>query len=210
MNGKQARNAGAPALPDQLSLLRDLEAMVTAWGHAVVATRYPLPNGLSVSMSYSVGLSEDGLPEFVVFGLPAPIAQDFSNCSVDWLKSGRLRTDKAVAAFTNLPVVYKHALDERSVACLELAHLRAGRTVPTLQIVWPDPAARFPWDPGFDESLRDHQPYLFADPGSGTNAGLSDAGGDPLTATVRAGLEQARSATDSVFAKLGIGAQRQG
>ena len=32
---------------------------------------------------------------------------------------------------------------------------------PVYQLVWPDPAHRFPWEQGFDETLRNYQPVSY-------------------------------------------------
>jgi uncharacterized protein DUF4262 len=40
------------------------------------------------------------------------------------------------------------------------------RSFPVLQLVWPDKNSRFPWDTGFDDSLRSKQPDLSQPPPS--------------------------------------------
>jgi hypothetical protein len=37
----------------------------------------------------------------------------------------------------------------------------ARQSFPVLQVVWPDEASRFPWQPGFDERFRAKPPLLF-------------------------------------------------
>lgn len=40
-------------------------------------------------------------------------------------------------------------------------HYYARRSFPVLQVVWPDAAARFPFERGFEERYRSQQPLLF-------------------------------------------------
>lgn len=139
-----------------------LEAMIAAFGHAVVATRIDVPEG-ELSMSFTVGLSRRGLPELMTFALPDHVAQALLNTSADRLSAGQLPTDVGLAEIASpLDVVFKVAAIEKvrrvSLAIEALAGVHAPEV---LQMVWPDKSGLFPWDAGFDESLRTRQPILY-------------------------------------------------
>jgi len=55
---------------------------------------------------------------------------------------------------------FGHPDDER--APLSVANRLYGHTGPVdaLQVVWPDPVRRYPWDDDFDRTMRDMQPLL--------------------------------------------------
>lgn len=139
-----------------------LEQMIEKFGHAVVATRIDIPEG-ELSLSFTVGLSRQGLPELMAFALPDHVAQVMLNASADRLREGRLPTDVGLSEIADpLDVVFKKAAIERVREVSLALEALAGVDGPeVLQMVWPDKAGCFPWDAGFDETLRAYQPLMY-------------------------------------------------
>lgn len=114
--------------------------------------------------SYTTGLwLSANRPELIMFGMKADIAQDvfwglFREAQGgDQLSVGQ-RTD---AVFANAPA-YAFSVAKKHYASF-LGWSRwfyAGDKFPCLQIVWPDPAGVFPWEPGFDVEFQADQPDL--------------------------------------------------
>jgi hypothetical protein len=102
-------------------------------------------------------------PELIMFGMKGEIAHDvfwdaFREAKTsDSLPIGR-RTDRV---FANLPA-YAFPVANRFYAD-HLGWTRwfyGGDRFPCLQIVWPDRAGVFPWEPGFDATFADDQADL--------------------------------------------------
>ncbi|AJF08283.1 hypothetical protein GSUB_17560 (plasmid) [Geoalkalibacter subterraneus] len=116
--------------------------------------------------SYSVGFSRMGKPEIIVVGLPLEIAQSIINEIGQRFKktgvfpvAGDIRDDLA-----NLPCTFI-ALSEQAVKeRLRAATALMDPPVEALQLIWPDRQGKFPWDEGFDESMRAAQPLLGTPP----------------------------------------------
>lgn len=151
--------------------LKKTEDNIRRFGHSVVGTWIETPDG-NVNMAYTVGLADAGLPELIVFGLPPEAATPMLNASAERLRQGTLALDAPVEEIGNLPMVFKAV--EPSVAQEHIiqANNRAGRELPAIQMIWPDPKGRFPWDPAFDTRFSLAQPLLFAGHTAPRRAGL--------------------------------------
>lgn len=116
--------------------------------------------------AYSVGLQETfGHPEIIMCGVKLETAHTVINRVGEAIRSGGRFGDMARSTdFTNLPLVFRRVSDE-NVDILHVATVLRDQTgsgpVEALQAVWPDPKGLFPWDKGFDISLRMHQPPLW-------------------------------------------------
>ncbi|GAB3598988.1 DUF4262 domain-containing protein [Angustibacter peucedani] len=107
------------------------------------------------SFCYTVGLTPHGLPELVVFGLPYSVSVHVLNDLANRLVNGSQEVPPPGSAVSELladgydPVVVE--VDDSSEHLL-LANRLYGVDGPVaaLQLVVPDPAYRFPWDPGYD------------------------------------------------------------
>ena len=113
--------------------------------------------------SYTTGFLLKGSPEFIVFSLPKEIAHDtfwhlFRGASAGVQRKAGVRDDDVLGNHS----AYLFKVAER----YHKDHLGWSRWfygakhISTLQLVWPDPTGKFPWEPGFDEDFRNSQPDL--------------------------------------------------
>jgi hypothetical protein len=113
----------------------------------------------AAEFSYTIGLTEAGLPELIVLGVRPQDASRLLHCWGDYL------LDKsAVLAGETLgsgPWVLEAVEVERPEEHLLIAGDLYGRRVRALQLVWADAAGRFPWDRGH-RARRAGQPVLGA------------------------------------------------
>ena len=141
--------------------LRKIEDIICRAGHAVIGTGVEDASGRTIAMSYTAGLADDGLPELIVFGLPAESALLMLNEAAKLLRAGHLPTDTPLHSIANLPVISKAVTPDRADHHINVANNRAKRLLPVLQMVWPDAQGQFPWSPEFDASMRPKQRLLF-------------------------------------------------
>jgi hypothetical protein len=141
-------------------LMRQLLArqrdIIDRCGWAVVAVS-PRAGDPELRFAYTVGLTEHRCPEFLIAGLPEATATGLLN------NMGRRVFDRAERfshgqAISDLIVGYVAVVVEGPahadlVAGAASAHY--GREqVRIQQIVWPDPAGRYPWDDGWAYSAE--------------------------------------------------------
>ena len=104
-----------------------------------------------------------GHPELMIFSMKDSIAHDIFWDLFREVKAGHAlpigqRTDRAFGnhpAYA-FPVARKHYRDFLGWSCW----FYGGDEFPCLQIVWPDRAGIFPWEPGFDAEFEKSQPDL--------------------------------------------------
>lgn len=140
----------------------EFDAMIARHGWAVQAV---FAEKDSPGFAYTAGLSAFGLPELIVFGLPPPVAHQLLN-----QLGRRLRDGEALSQDTDLLDVvegYPARLVPAPRSATDQYMFATQRRYPhyrALQLVWSDPAGRFPWDPAFDPKYRPLQPVLDATP----------------------------------------------
>jgi hypothetical protein len=106
---------------------------------------------------YTVGLTRLGLPEVITFGLPMDVGQTLMNDVAIKMQADKLAGHPPIENGTRrsdilqgFDVVFVEVLDTTK-------HLTVANTlcsnglmpVRALQMIWPDPKGRFPWDPSF-------------------------------------------------------------
>ena len=101
---------------------------------------------------YTVGLTDHGHPELIVFGLPPDIARPVLRAAADDVIAGR-RTWTA-GQFAD-DVLEGHQVQfvevtepDRHLPAAAQSCAATGATVRALQIVWPDRYHRWPWQEG--------------------------------------------------------------
>ncbi|MEV0269785.1 DUF4262 domain-containing protein [Hamadaea sp. NPDC050747] len=112
--------------------------------------------------SYTVGLTEAGLPELIILGLPTNVAGQILNK----LARQSLESELDVDARYDLPngdATLPYLIGSVSTAnvrrYLKLATVLYDRhRIRALQVIWPSKEGRFPQDPGWD--LQKVQPVL--------------------------------------------------
>lgn len=142
------------------AFLKNSERIIAEFGHTIIGTEHELPDGQMISMSYSVGLSDMGLPELITFGIPAETARFLLNTSAKKMKNGQLKTAVAMEEIANSPLFFMPVPKERTDGFLNVANSRAGRDLDAIQLIWPDAKGRFPWDDNFNEDHRKAQLLL--------------------------------------------------
>ncbi len=124
------------------------------------------PEGQLPWFGYTIGLYETAhRPEVIMIGLTQERLLGFLHLIARNLLAGA--SYEAGATTTELtasnkpcffglvdPVHYDEYVGQASV-------YYAGQPFPVLQCVWCDTQGRFPWQEGFEERFREHQPLLF-------------------------------------------------
>jgi hypothetical protein len=117
------------------------------------------------SFVYTVGMGSQQLDEILVFGLP------IEHAAVTLTELGRRRIEGEVFPLDEpfsieamrVDLVLKNISSALSKEWLPMAADLAGGPIKAQQLVWPDPAGKFPWDAGFDQVFANAQKLLFAD-----------------------------------------------
>lgn len=116
--------------------------------------------------AYTVGITETyGCPELLIFGVGEQIANVVFHAVVDKIKNGSRFVDgDLLVDVLNLPCAIKAISDEaaRPFALNVFARYEGASQRPSFQqIVYPDRASVFPWEQGYDESMRPIQIELW-------------------------------------------------
>ncbi|MDR5744441.1 DUF4262 domain-containing protein [Caballeronia sp. LZ029] len=147
------------------SVLDQTERTVAIHGHAVIGiaadakAKPPTPG-----FAYTVGLETTyGQPELIIFGLPYDVAHGVLNDIAARIKNDgfapkdgdsddqTLRGNRVFFRAVPASVIGKH---------LRIAHVLR-EDVSALQIIWPDPFGKFPWEDGADLRYAYAQPLLY-------------------------------------------------
>ncbi|MDO2394781.1 DUF4262 domain-containing protein [Mycobacterium avium subsp. hominissuis] len=138
-------------------VLADTRAKIAAHGWTVIAV-FPTADDPGPSFAYTVGLSERGLPELSVYGLPGRVAHSLLN------EVARRMVASAVGLATGERVEGVLADDMALVAVamsdareLNLVREIYGSVAAAVQVVWPDGAGVLPWEKG-SRVTEDDQP----------------------------------------------------
>lgn len=101
---------------------------------------------------YTVGLTEKGLPELVVFGLQQPTADLLLRPLFERMHAGEIlqRGERmTVGPFTLVLHDVPTAVAIQYMGLLDV--LYDEREISCIQVVWADPHGRFPWESGFGD-----------------------------------------------------------
>jgi hypothetical protein len=118
--------------------------------------------------TYTIGLRDRGWPEIIVWALSPLIAHKLLGAAIaEWEKAGGPPADGAVTTeLANMPTAYRHLpqsedLDEiMQQAWNYYATPAAQPHMDAVQMVWPDPQEKFPWDPECDPNMASWQSYV--------------------------------------------------
>ena len=131
----------------QLQVLDDTRAVIKEHGWAVIGV-FPAAGDSGQPFSYTVGLTEQFLPELVVYGLDAHSAGGLLNAvAARMVEHGELapgdRVDGVLDGDLRLAVF---DLDRADAADLAMVHNIYGTLLSARQVVWPDKSGKFPWE----------------------------------------------------------------
>ena len=146
-------------------VLDQTKQTIAMFGHAVIGiaadskSKPPKPG-----FAYTVGLEATYRhPELIVFGLPYEVAQQVLNDL-----AARIKDDGFAPrdGDSDDKTIRGHRVFFRAVpSALSQKHLRVANVlannVSALQIIWPDPFGKFPWEEGADERFALAQPLLY-------------------------------------------------
>lgn len=140
--------------------MEQTENTIDEYGHSIIFTGAEV-EGLdqTVSMAYTVGLSDTGFPEMVVFGLPENSAGYLINDAAALLRQNKLPLNVKISDIANFPLVFKEVIS--SEGYMNVTNRRAGKVVPAIQMIWPNRAGKFPWEDGADEYFKKIQIPLY-------------------------------------------------
>lgn len=117
--------------------------------------------------TYTMGLYRLGAPELIIYGMNSDQASHFCWTYFKKVKEGWRPQDWEVSYdfAQNLPACFRTVRPESAHETLTFADWHAAREgyppVEAVAMVWTDKAGLFPWDPGFDETFRRHQPDVW-------------------------------------------------
>jgi hypothetical protein len=130
---------------------RDQQNLIDRYGWSVIGV-FPTADEPDAQFAYTVGLTEHGHPEFMIFGLPPQTAHQLLNDMAT-------RVFDRAARFTHGQHITDLIRDHVAVVVNGtppeawppgVAYGRYGAdAVAVQQIVWPDEAGRYPWDAGW-------------------------------------------------------------
>ncbi len=114
--------------------------------------------------SYTTGFwVSAGQPEMIIFSLRDDIAHDvFWSLFRDAKSGAELPVGRRLEeVFGNAPAYVFRVAKKHYANLLGWSRwFYGGDDFPCLQVVWPDPGGRFPWDSGFDATFKADQPDL--------------------------------------------------
>ena len=125
------------------------------------------PTRAKPPFAYTIGLhhTNPALCDLLMLGLDGERLRSFvSAIARHGLGGSRYEAGQTYADFTanGLPFFFAPVGAEHYDDYLGWAiNYYARQSFPVLQVVWPDEASRFPWQPGFDERFRAKPPLLF-------------------------------------------------
>lgn len=133
------------------------------WTVVSTAVEAELPGEYThTSLSYTVGLQSQGLPELITYGLPESVAHHALNQLAKRLIAKQLQLDTPIEQILARHLVILKAVDPnkvRGIFGLVRDFAPDPENIVLWQAVWPDPAnGKFPWEAGYGDPLRQIQP----------------------------------------------------
>jgi len=120
--------------------------------------------------AYTVGLRHSfGHPELIVVGLAPDVGHALLNLAGESIRQG----GRYAEGIDYDDLLRGHACRFRDVPVSQFRPYLGwalwfyeGPSFPALQLIWPDPDGRWPWDPAVDPAIRDLQPVIADQGGS--------------------------------------------
>lgn len=146
------------------SFFEKIDSLIRSDGFAFICIG---PDVDAPPYAYTVGLTETyECPELLIFGVGQEIANVVFHAVVDRIKSGaRFSDGDVLVEVLNLPCSIKAVPSEAALPyALNVAtRYEHSAQLPTFQqIVYPDQAGTFPWEPRYDEGMRRVQTELWS------------------------------------------------
>jgi hypothetical protein len=109
--------------------------------------------------AYTVGLSNHSQPELMVIGLPAQSAHYILNKMAEKAMANTLPNPRGlVHEVASMPLSLRQDDDEATMGELcrfaqQWSQEQRGRPCGVMQVIYPDEAGKFPWEPGCDQRM---------------------------------------------------------
>lgn len=129
---------------------------------------FPTEEDPGPAFLYTIGMTNIGAPELIVFGLDPHMMMPIFNQIFDEIRKGfRPKKAEVIADLMSVPLllhpVSREAISEFGVQCLEY-YKHKGISPKFCQVLWPDTDGKYPHEKGFQEHMRQHQPYIGTPP----------------------------------------------
>lgn len=116
------------------------------------------------NFAYTIGMTDIGAPELIVFGFPQQLAGGVMNHLFNEMRTCQLQRDlDKVEDLLSVPLLLESidsdVASEFTVQA-EVYYEQRGRKPVYKQMLWPDEQGIYPNQKGFDKALREVQPYL--------------------------------------------------
>jgi hypothetical protein len=127
-------------------LLSELRELISQYGWAVRQVLEDAHAGLA-PFSYTVGLTAFDHPEIVITGMPFEPARAFLNLAGEAVRGGyRFRPGTRDGSLTDSgDVAFVDVVETGGLHAVEQVY----GEIRALQLIWPDSAGVYPWEPGF-------------------------------------------------------------
>lgn len=144
-----------PSNPSFDGFMIRIQSIIDENGWAVQSVFPVQGQPVKPGFSYTVGLTPRDLPEVLVYGLPPKTATMILNSVARSMTEGTLFVaGRPYAELANMPVWF---LDVDDLEPLAVAR-KLYTDVRAIQMVWPDPAGKYPWEDDFDQEMLAVQP----------------------------------------------------
>jgi hypothetical protein len=155
-------NSGAPDF-DSSMVYMCRQAIING-GYSIV-NRISGYNGIEYASCYTVGMANRQLPEIIICGLIGKngrsVVKNFALTLIR-LGLGNLPPDKSlITHLTSMPVSVRHVSPEHQRFATIASIIHGDSQWKMVQVVCPDRLGIFPWENGFDETIREAQPVLY-------------------------------------------------
>jgi hypothetical protein len=136
-----------PTRHRQLKVIEDTRGLIKRHGWALIGV-FPAEGDTGQPFTYTVGLTEQFLPELVVYGLdPNSAAAVLNTVAANMVDKGEIKAgDRLADVLTDGRTLAVIDLDAADAADLAMVHNIYGTLLSARQVVWPDSDGKFPWE----------------------------------------------------------------
>ncbi len=136
-----------PTRHRQLKVIEDTRGLIKRHGWALIGV-FPAEGDTGQPFTYTVGLTEQFLPELVVYGLdPNSAAAVLNTVAANMVDKGEIKAgDRLADVLTDGRTLAVIDLDAADAADLAMVHNIYGTLLSARQVVWPDSGGKFPWE----------------------------------------------------------------
>lgn len=116
------------------------------------------------TFAYTIGMTDIGAPELIVFGFPQELAGGLMNHLFNEMRTCNMPRDlEKIEDLMSVPLLLESIDSEVAgeyAVQADVYYAQRERKPVFKQILWPDEKGCYPYEKGFDRELKDIQPYL--------------------------------------------------